>query len=448
MSVKYSNHFSFKRLLKLVYPSIIMMVFTSIYGVVDGVFVSNFAGTTPEQCETAFAAVNLIMPVLMAFASFGFMIGTGGSALISKLLGEGKEKRANGIFSLLIIVTVILGAVVTLVGEFTLRPLAILLKAEGEILDDCVLYGTICLGGAIPFMLQNVFQSFFPVAGKHKLGLVFIIAAGLTNAALDAVLIAGFKLGLVGAAAATVTGQVVGGIAPIIYFAACRKGVIKLCKPCFSIKSILKTFMNGSSEMITNLSLSLVNIIYNYQLMRLIGEEGVAAYGVIMYVSFIFVSVFLGYSVGVAPVIGYNYGAGNKDELKNVLKKSLILVSIFGAAMFGLSMALRTPLSYAFVSGSSELMQLTKRAFLIYNFVYLIVGFNILGSAFFTALNNGVISLVISFMRTLVFQIAAVLLLPLAMELDGVWLAPVAAEVLGIVLTVIFFITQRKRYGY
>ncbi|MDE7300832.1 MAG: MATE family efflux transporter, partial [Clostridia bacterium] len=263
MSEKFANHFTFKKLLKLVYPSIIMMVFTSIYGVVDGVFVSNFAGTTPEQCETAFAAVNLIIPVIMAFASFGFMIGTGGSALISKLLGEGNEKRANGIFSLLIIVTVILGAVVTLVGEFTLRPIAVLLKAEGEILDDCVLYGTICLGGAIPFMLQNVFQSFFPVAGKHKLGLVFIVAAGLTNAALDAILIAGFKLGLAGAAAATVTGQVVGGIAPIIYFAACRKGAIMQSKPCFSIKSILKTFMNGSSEMITNLSLSVVNIIYN-----------------------------------------------------------------------------------------------------------------------------------------------------------------------------------------
>ncbi|MDE6850279.1 MAG: MATE family efflux transporter, partial [Clostridia bacterium] len=294
-----------------------MMVFTSIYGVVDGIFVSNFAG------KTAFEAVNLIMPVLMGFASFGFMIGAGGSALISKTLGEGDAKRARGIFSLLVYATVILGAVMTAVGILVLRPLAILLKAEGEMLDKCVLYGTVNMCGITLFMLQNVFQSFFALAEKPKIGLAVIVCAGVTNAVLDAVLIAGFKLGLLGAALATVTGQAVGSLIPVIYFSLNRKGILFLGKPLLKIKPLVKACLNGSSEMLTQLSLSLVSILYNYQLISYDG--GIAAYGVMMYVSFIFCSIFIGYSIGVTPVIGYNFGAGNKSELNNVLKKSLII---------------------------------------------------------------------------------------------------------------------------
>ena len=419
-----------------------MMVFTSVYGVVDGIFVSNFAG------KSAFAAVNLIMPVLMGFAAVGFMIGTGGGALVSKILGEGDHKRANGIFSLLIYATVFFGLVLTVVGEFTLKPLAILLKAEGEMLENCLLYGAINIGGLTAFMLQNVFQSFFPVAEKPKLGLAFIVSAGLTNAALDALFIAGFKWGLVGAALATVIGQCVGGIAPIFYFIFRKNGILVLGAPAMQIKPILKAFANGSSEMMTQLSLSIVNILYNYQLMRLIGENGVSAYGVIMYVSFIFCSVFIGYSIGVAPIIGFNYGAKNKSELQSVLKKSLIIIGITSAVMLGSALALNYPLTKIFVGYDGELFALTRRGFFICSFIFGIMGFNIFGSAFFTALNNGLVSAIISFLRTLVFQVIAVFALPAIFALDGVWSANVAAELMAIIVTFTLFMCHRKKYGY
>ncbi|MDE7084236.1 MAG: MATE family efflux transporter, partial [Clostridia bacterium] len=399
-----SQHFTFKKLIKFVYPAVIMMVFTSIYGVVDGIFVSNFAG------KTAFEAVNLIMPVLMGFASFGFMIGAGGSALISKTLGEGDAKRARGIFSLLVYATVILGAVMTAVGILVLRPLAILLKAEGEMLDKCVLYGTVNMCGITLFMLQNVFQSFFALAEKPKIGLAVIVCAGVTNAVLDAVLIAGFKLGLLGAALATVTGQAVGSLIPVIYFSLNRKGILFLGTPLLKIKPLVKACLNGSSEMLTQLSLSLVSILYNYQLISYDG--GIAAYGVMMYVSFIFCSIFIGYSIGVTPVIGYNFGAGNKSELNNVLKKSLIIIAVCSVAMFTLSIALNYPLPYIFVGSNAALFAMTRRGFYIISCIFLIMGFNIFGSAFFTALNNGLISALISFLRTLLFQVICVMCLP------------------------------------
>ncbi len=420
-----------------------MMVFTSIYSVVDGIFVSNFAG------ETAFAAVNLIMPVLMGFASVGFMLGAGGSALISKTLGEGDVKRARAIFSLLVYATIILGAILTVVGIFTVRPLAILLKAEKEgILSECVLYGTINLCGISLFMLQNVFQSFFALAEKPKLGLAVIVAAGVTNAVLDAVFVAGFKLGLTGAALATVCGQAVGGLTPVIYFAVNRKGTLFLGKPLIKILPFLKACANGSSEMMTQLSLSIVNILYNYQLMSLAGRSGVSAYGVIMYVSFIFCAIFIGYSIGVTPVIGYNYGAGNKRELTALLKKSLIIIAVCSAVMFGSSMALNYPLPYIFVGKDADLFAMTRRGFFICSFIFLIMGFNIFGSAFFTALNNGLVSAIISFMRTLLLQVVSVLTLPLLWGLDGVWSANVFAELSALLITFTFFMCLRKKYGY
>lgn len=419
-----------------------MMVFTSVYGVVDGIFVSNFAG------KSAFAAVNLIMPVIMGLAAVGFMIGTGGAALVSKILGEGDGKQANRVFSLLIYSTVFFGLALTVVGEFTLKPLAILLKAEGEMLDDCVLYGAINIGGITAFMLQNVFQSFFPVAEKPKLGLAFIVSAGLTNAALDAVFIAGFKWGLIGAALATVIGQCVGGIAPVFYFTFKRNGVLALGGAKLRIMPILKAFANGSSEMMTQLSLSIVNILYNYQLMRLVGENGVSAYGVIMYISFIFCSIFIGYSIGVAPVVGFNYGAGNKAELKGVLKKSLIIIGAASALMLGLALALNYPLAKVFVGYDKDLFALTRRGFFICSFIFGVMGFNIFGSAFFTALNNGLVSATISFLRTLIFQVICVFALPAIFGLDGVWASNIAAELISIIVTVSFLFAFKKKYGY
>lgn len=443
MKIQISEHFTFKKLLKFVYPAVIMMVFTSVYGVVDGIFVSNFAG------EKAFAAVNLIMPVLMIFASFGFMIGTGGSALISKTLGENQPERARAIFSMLIYATAILGGVMTVVGIFTLRPLAILLKADKEgILHECELYGFINMCGITLFMLQNVFQSFFPLAEKPKLGLAVIVCAGVTNAILDAVFVAGCKMGLVGAALATVLGQAVGGLLPVFYFAFNRKCVLYLDKPLLSVTALLKSCANGSSEMMTNVSLSLVTILYNYQLMSLAGRNGVSAYGVLMYVNFIFCSAFIGYSIGVTPIIGYNYGADNKKELNSVLKKSLIIIAATSAIMFALATSLHYPLSAIFVGYDKELFEMTRRGFLICSTIFLIMGFNIFGSSFFTALNNGLVSAIISFMRTLFFQVICILTLPLLWKLDGVWAANVFAEILALGVTLSLFMAYRKKYGY
>ncbi len=443
MTSEFAQHFTYKNLIKFVLPAVFMMVFTSIYGVVDGIFVSNFAG------QTAFASVNLIMPVLMGFASIGFMIGSGGSALISKTLGEGDNEKARGIFSLLVYATVILGAVMTVVGVLTVRPLAILLKAEQEgILEECVLYGTVNLCGITLFMLQNVFQSFFALAEKPKLGLAVIVGAGVTNAVLDAVFVAGFRMGLLGAALATVLGQAVGSIVPIIYFAVKRNGVLYLGKPLLKFLPFLKACANGSSEMMTQLSLSVVNILYNYQLISFAGKDGVSAYGVMMYVCFIFCSIFIGYSIGVTPIIGYKYGAGDKKELNNVLKQSLIIIAVCSVSMFVLSVALNYPLPYIFVGKDEALFAMTRRGFFICSFIFLIMGFNIFGSAFFTALNNGLISAVISFMRTLVLQVAGVLLLPLIWGLDGVWAANVFAELFAITITFTLFMCHRKKYGY
>ena len=442
MQITLSQHFTIKNLIKLVYPSVIMMVFTSIYGVVDGIFVSNFVG------DTAFAAVNLIMPVIMAYASFGFMIGAGGSALVSKLLGEGKEQEANSVFSLLVYTTVVLGAIITAVGIFSVRPLAILFGAEGATLEYCTKYGVVCLSGITLYMLQNVFQNFFPTAGKHKLGLLVIVVAGVTNAILDAVFLAGLHMGVEGAALASVLGQVIGGLSPILYFSIKRDGVLRLGRAKIEIMPVLKTFFNGSSEMLTNLSLSLVNILYNYQLMQLVGEQGVAAYGVIMYIGFIFISVFLGYSVGAAPVVGYNYGAGNREELKSVFKKSLIIISVTAVSMYALAMALNYPLCMVFVGYNKELFELTTRGFMLYAFSYLLAGFNIYASSFFTALNNGLISAAISFLRTLLFQVVSVMTMPLLFDITGVWLANPAAELMSLVLVVIFILTNRRKYGY
>lgn len=439
---QFAKTFTFKRLLKFVLPSVIMMVFTSIYGVIDGIFVSNFAG------ESAFAAVNLIMPVLMAFATVGFMIGAGGAALVSKTLGEGKKDRACKIFSFLIYVTAILGLVMTAVGIIFMPDLARLMNAEGDTLDKCVLYGRINMAGITLFMLQNVFQSFFPAAEKPKLGLLFIVSAGVTNAILDAVFLAWFKWGIAGAAAATVTGQAVGGLAPVLYFTINRKGILKLGKPTIDFKALGKTCANGSSELMTNLSLSLVNILYNYQLMRYVGESGVSAYGVLMYVNFIFVAVFIGYSVGISPIIGYNYGAGNKGELKNVLKKSLVIIAITSAAMFALAMALSYPLPHIFVGYNAGLLTLTRRGFMICSCMFLVLGFNIFSSAFFTALNNGLISAILSFVRTLLLQVVCVLTLPILWGVDGIWAANVFAELIAVFVTFTFIFCFRKKYGY
>lgn len=419
-----------------------MMIFTSIYGVVDGFFVSNFVG------KTSFAAVNFIMPFLMILGSIGFMFGTGGSALIAKTMGEGDSERAKKLFSLFVYVSAACGAVIAVLGILFVRPIAAFLGAEGTMLDDCVAYGRIILLALPAYMLQYEFQSFFAAAQKPQLGLAVTIAAGLTNMILDALLVAVFSFGLEGAAAATAVSQCVGGLVPLLYFCRPNTSLLRLTKTKYDGKALLKACTNGSSELMSNISASLVSMLYNVQLMKYAGENGVAAYGVLMYVNMIFLAAFIGYSVGTAPVVGYHYGAGNHSELKGLLKKSLAIICIFSAAMLIIAETLGKPLGMVFVGYDQDLLNLTLRGFSIFSFSFLFAGIAIYGSSFFTALNNGLISALISFLRTLVFQIAAILIFPLFWKIDGIWLSIVAAELMAAAVTILFLAGERKRYHY
>ncbi|MDO4299960.1 MAG: MATE family efflux transporter [Clostridia bacterium] len=442
MRIQLSEHFSYKKLLRFVLPSIIMMIFTSIYSVVDGVFVSNFVG------KTAFAAVNLIMPVTMGMSVIGFMLGTGGSAIVSKTLGEGNRKKANQYFTMIVMATIIGGLFFTVIGLIYIRPIAIGIGATENMLEDCVLYGRILMGAETAFMLQNLFQSFFVTAEKPQIGLGMTVLAGLTNIILDTLFIAVFKWGIAGAAIATAASQFIGGIVPIFYFIRKNDSILQLTRTNISFKILLKACTNGSSELMTNLSSSVVNILYNFQLMKIAGEDGVAAYGVIMYVNFIFMAIYIGYSIGSAPIIGYHYGAANYDELKNLLKKSLMIVGGFGFVLTFTAILLSSPLSKIFVGYNFDLYEMTKHGFRLYSLSFLVSGFNVFGSAFFTALNNSVISAAISFLRTLLFQVTVVFILPLILGLNGIWLTVSAAELLTVVITVIFFIKNKNKYQY
>ncbi len=441
-ALQLSDHFTFKKLMRFTLPSILMMIFTSIYGVVDGFFVSNYVGKTP------FAAVNFIMPFLMILGSLGFMFGTGGSALIAKTLGEKKPDKARQLFSLFIYVTLLCSVLLSLLGIAFIRPIAAWLGAEGTMLNQCVLYGRIILTALPAYMLQYEFQSFLVTAEKPQLGLIFTIAAGLTNMVLDALFVAVFRWGLVGAAAATAISQAVGGFAPLIYFFRPNTSLLRLTRTKYDGKALGAACLNGSSELVSNISMSIVSMLYNAQLIQYAGEDGVAAYGVLMYVNMIFLAVFIGYSVGTAPIIGFHYGAQNHPELKSLLKKSLCLIGFFSIAMFALAEGLGRPLSRIFVGYDPALFELTSRGFLIYSFSFLFSGIAIYGSSFFTALNNGLVSALISFLRTFLFQVSTVLLFPLLWGIDGIWLSITAAELMAAIVTALFLIVERKKYQY
>lgn len=444
MRIQLSDHFTYGKLIRFTMPSIAMMIFTSVYGVVDGFFVSNFAGKTP------FSAVNLIMPFLMIVATVGFMFGTGGTALVAKIFGEGDKEKANKYFSLFVYVSFALGVIFAILGIVFIRPISALLGAEGELLENCVVYARIILA-ALPFyVLQLLFQSFFPAAEKPQLGLAVTVLAGVTNMVLDAVLVILLpqEYKLAGAAIATAMSQFVGGVIPLFYFFRKKNSILRLGKTSFDGKAILKACANGSSEFMSNVSMSIVGMLYNIQLLKYVGENGVAAYGVMMYVSMIFSAAFIGYSIGVAPVISYHNGAQNYKESKGLLRQSLIMIGVFGVGMVAAAELLALPLSNIFVGYDAELMNLTVSGFKIFALSFIFMGFAIFSSGFFTALNDGLTSALISFLRTLVFQIAAVLLLPLIWEIDGVWISIVVAEVMAAAISAFFLVVKRKKYHY
>ena len=443
MTIQLSEHFTYKKIFRFALPSIVMMVFTSIYGVVDGTFVSNFVGKTP------FAAVNLVWPFLMILGAFGFMIGTGGSALVAKTLGENKKEDANRYFTMLITLVVILGVLLTIIGLIVLRPLSSALGASGQMLEDCVTYGRTLMIFNTAFMLQSVFQSLFITAEKPRLGLIMTVVAGLTNMVLDALFIAVFKWGLVGAALASGLSQCIGGILPLIYFLSSKNDTpLKFVKTKMEGKVLLKACANGASELMTTVSSSLVSMLYNFQLMRLAGQNGIAAYGAVMYVEFAFIAVFIGYSIGTAPIVSYHYGSENHNEVKNMLQKSFKIMSILGITMMVLAQILASPLAKVFVGYDKQLFDMTVHGFRLFSFYFILAGINIYSSSFFTALNNGMISAIISFSRTLGFETLAVIILPIFLQLDGVWLAITVAEICAFVISISFLIAKKEKYHY
>lgn len=440
--IQLSEHFSYIKLMRFTIPTIAMMIFTSIYGVVDGLFVSNIVGSE------AFAGVNLIMPALMMLGSVGFMVGTGGSALVSKTIGEGNKKLANRYFSMLIYFLLIVGIVLSILGNVFIRQISELLGAKGEMVDICSTYGRTLLCSLPFFMLQNCFQSFLVVAEKPAMGLCVSVIVGLSNMVLDFLFIYVFRLGVFGAAFATAISEFVGAAIPLIFFIRKNNSPLKLIKTKLELKPILRTCSNGSSEMVTNISMSLVNMLYNLQLVKFAGYDGVVAYGIIMYVGFIFSGTYLGYCVGVAPIVGYHYGAANTAELKNLFKKSLFLLSSAAVVLTACAELLSSVLAGIFVGYNQDLHDMTTNAIQLFALSYIISGINIFASAFFTALNNGLVSAVISFMRTLVFQIAFIFILPELLGLNGIWLAVVGAEICSLIVSVSFFVANRKKYKY
>lgn len=440
--IQLSEHFSYIKLMRFTIPTIAMMIFTSIYGVVDGLFVSNIVGSE------AFAGVNLIMPALMMLGSVGFMVGTGGSALVSKTIGEGNKKLANRYFSMLIYFLLIVGIVLSILGNVFIRQISELLGAKGEMVDICSTYGRTLLCSLPFFMLQNCFQSFLVVAEKPAMGLCISVIAGLSNMVLDFLFIYVFRLGVFGAALATAISEFVGAAIPLIFFIRKNNSPLKLIKTKLELKPILRTCSNGSSEMVTNISMSLVNMLYNLQLVKFAGYDGVVAYGIIMYVGFIFSGTYLGYCVGVAPIVGYHYGAANTAELKNLFKKSLFLLTSAAVVLTACAELLSSVLAGIFVGYNQDLHNMTTNAIQLFALSYIISGINIFASAFFTALNNGLVSAVISFMRTLVFQIAFIFILPELLGLNGIWLAVVGAEICSLIISVSFFAANRKKYKY
>lgn len=444
MKIQLSDHFTYSRLMRFTLPSIGTMIFTSIYGVVDGFFVSNFAGKTP------FAAVNLIMPFLMIIGTVGYMFGSGGTAVVAKTLGEGEPEKANRYFSLFIYFAAALGAVFAILGILFIRPISILLGAEGELLENCVVYARINLVALPFFILQFIFQSFFVAAERPQIGFVVTVLSGVTNMVLDAVLVTLLpqEHKLAGAAVATAMSQVVGGMVPLFYFGRKNSSILRLGRTGFDGKALLKACTNGSSEFMSSTAMSLISMLYNGQLLKYAGENGVAAYGVMMYVSMIFSAAFNGYTIGTAPVIGYHDGAKNHDELRGLLRKSLVIIGVFAVSMVAAAQLLASLLAHMFVGYDAALMELTVSGFRIFALSFFFMGFAIFGSGFFTALNDGLTSAVISFLRTMVFQLAAILLLPLVWGIDGIWYSIVVAELMAVVLTAVFLLLKRRKYQY
>ena len=441
--IQLSDHFTYRRLFRFTLPSIASMIFASVYGIVDGYFVSNYVGKIP------FAGLNIIMPFIMMLGAVGNMIGLGGSALIGKTLGEGDREKANSLFSFFTYFMGAAGVLLAIIGNVFLPRIAVLLGAEGAVLDNAILYGRICLCGISFLTLQYTLQGFLITAERPQVGFWITVAAGVTNMVLDALFITVFHWGLAGAAIATVVGQFIGAGVPIaLFFSARNNWLLKLGKAKFDGHALLKACTNGSSEFLSNVSMSLVGMLYNAQLLKYAGNDGVVAYGVIMYVNMIFIAVFFGFSVGTSPVFSFNYGADNSTELKSLFRKCASIILGSSVIMLLAAEVLARPLAMIFTSYDQSLLDMTTHAFAIYSVSFLFCGIGIFGSGLFTAMNNGLISAILSFVRTVILQITFIFVLPRLWGLDGIWWSAVLAEGLAAALSIVCILAYRKKYKY
>lgn len=439
--INLKEHFDSRKIIKFTLPTIIMTLFTSIYGIVDGIFVSNIINSN------AFASINLIMPFTLILGSIGFMFGTGGSALVSKILGENESKKAKEYFSVLIYSLIIIGVIISIISFIFMKPIATFLGAKDELLEMSMLYGKILMF-SLPFLfLQNCFQSFMIVAERPKIGLVISLISGISNMILDYIFIYLFKFGIIGAGGATAISQFIGGIIPLVYFGRKNTTTLKLVKTKLLIKPIINTCYNGLSEMVSNISYSIVNILFNLQIMKYIGVNGIVAYGIINYVSFIFISVYLGFSTGAIPIISYHYGAKNKDEIKNLLKIGVRILFVVSIILTLIAEIFSKIFASIFVAYDTELLKLSTTAFRLFSVSYLISWFNLYVSSFFTALNDGRTSAVISFSRAFVGQIIMILVLPILFGINGLWLAATFSEIISLFISLIFLIKYKDKYN-
>lgn len=433
------REFGFFSLLKFALPSVIMMMVMGLYSMVDSMFVSRFVSTN------ALSAINVVYPVINLLIGLGVMLASGGSAVIAAKMGAGKTDEARRDFSMIVTIGLASSIVIAVAGLIFIRPIVTFLGASELLVDYAVTYLAIILMFAPANMLQMLFQMFFVTAGRPGLGLTFIIGAGLVNAVLDYVFIVPLGMGIAGAALATGIGYLIPAAAGLIFFFG-KKKELYFTKPKFSAAVLGSSCSNGSSEMVSNLSMAVVTLVFNRIMMNLAGEDGVAAVTIVMYAQFLLSSIFMGFSLGVQPVISFHHGAGNRRNLKGIYRHCIVFIAIAAVSVFAVAMTLGPTLTTIFTPKDTNVWTLAVRGFMILPFCFLLEGFSIYASAAFTALGDGKTSALISFLRTFLFILTGLLTLPLAFGIDGVWLAVPVAELCS-VLVVIGCVLWHKAKG-
>lgn len=418
------------------------MVFMSLYTMVDGVFVSRFAGTA------ALSAVNIVYPMVSVVVAVGVMLATGGSAIIAKRMGEGKPEQARQNFSYLILAGVLIAVGMAALALVFLKPLLHLLGARGALFELCYAYALPLVFFIPSGILQMLFQTLLVTAGRPMLGLTVTVLGGVANIVLDYLFIVPLQMGIAGAAIATGIGFSIPAVFGLLYFALRRSGPLCFVRPKGGGKMLLRCCANGSSEMVTNMSTAVTTFLFNLLMMRYAGEDGVASITIVLYTQYLMTAVYMGYATGTAPVFSFHHGSRNGEQLRRLFRISMGFIALCSVATFALALVFAKQVVVIFTPAGSPVFEMALYGFRLFSGSFLFAGVGIFASAMFTAFSDGKVSAAISFLRTFAFIVLALLLLPLAMGLDGVWLAVPLAEVLGFGVSLFFLYRKKKRYCY